>query len=178
MSEQSLIVVTGGGREAEYARKLLALLSEREIESVLWTEKEYLSNRPTLSNTVLTVFFGLGSETMTQSKTIRKWSYNLYGCRIGMIGNICIVTAQEKDLPGKEQQEFAFYCEQRSVKHPDVVIPSVAKNIAPIQFVKNKIIDKNVQPIWRAQYSMLVYEFMDKWLDRFIEGKPVEDYSK
>ena len=172
MSEQSLIIVTGGGSEAEYARKLLALLSERGVESVLWTEKEYLSNRPTLSNTALIVFFGLGSETMTQSKTIREWSYNLYGSKIGMLGNICVVTARDKDLPGKEHQEFAFYCEQRSEKHPDIVIPTVAKNIGPVQLLKSKIIEKEDKPVWRAQYSMLVYEFIDNWLGSFIKEKP------
>jgi len=177
MSELNLVIVTGGGYDAEYARKLYALLSERKIESVLWTEKEFLANRPTLSNMAHIVFFGLGNETKAQSKAIGKgkWSYDLYGCKIGMHGNICVVTAREKDLPGKELQEFAFYCEQRSEKHPDIIIPAVMKNDGVKQVILSKLTKNDDKSVRKSQYSMLVYEFIENWLDIFINGEHVGD---
>ena len=180
MNEHTVIIVTGGGYESEYARKLVALLSEKKIKSVLWTEQEYLSNRPKLANKGHIIFFGLGAETIKQAAVIKDWAFNSYACRIGWIGNTCVITARdgallEDDLPWKDLEKFALYCKQKAEKHPDIVVPSDKPSGELLNVVKGIFTDKNNNSVWRAQYSMLVYEFLDNWLDDFMGIKQNEE---
>lgn len=171
MNEQ-VIIVTGGGYEAEFAIKLHNLLAERKVESALWTEKEFEQNSPQVLNTQRKIFFGLGKIAQKQAKGISKWSYDLYGCKIGTIGNVCVITAKESWLGGKEIPQFIFRCKERATAHPDIVVPNVANN--PLEFIKGKF-DKDDNTIRRAQYSLLVYEFIDNWLDGFIGVRQDEE---
>ena len=174
MSEQ-VIIVTGGDYDSEFATKLHNLLPEHDVESVVWTEKQFDSNKPTLSNRQRVIFFGRKDEAKKQAKTVTKWGFDMYGCKIGIVNNVCVITAKDSDLPFKHQQEFAFYCEQRAKDHPDIIVPTVVTNPAGIGKLIKGIVEKDDKTIRRAQYSILVYEFIDKWLDAYISDKPQDE---
>ena len=171
MEAQRAIIITGGGYESEYARKLLALMAEKNIDSALWTEKEYLSNRPQLSNQEKLIFFGLGSETKKQAAIIRNWTFDEFACRIGFLGNICVITAWDGDLQWEDLQAFSTYCKSKAKKHSDIVIPSADATGEVLNVLKGIFSDKDNKSVWRAQFSVLVYEFIDNWLDGLIGSK-------
>lgn len=168
INELKIIIVTGEGYESEYARKLLALLSDKDIKSVLWTENEYLSNRPKLANKERIIFFGLGGETKKQEAVIRDWVFDSYACRIGWLGNACVITARDGELPWEDLGGFYRQCKLKSESHPDIVIPSNKSAGELWSLVKGVFTDKDNHSVWRAQYSLLVYEFIDNWLDNFM----------
>ncbi|MCL2096049.1 MAG: hypothetical protein FWH10_04010 [Oscillospiraceae bacterium] len=168
MNELRVIIVTGGGYESEYARKLNALLSEKGITSALWTENEYLSNRPKISNKAHLVFFGLGRETKKQEAIIRSWAFDSYACRIGWLGKTCVITAWDGSLPWDDLKAFSNYCELVAKNHPDIVIPSDKSSGELWNVVKGIFTDIENRSVWRAQYSMLVYEFIDNCLNDFM----------
>lgn len=169
MENKQLIVICGKGYEEEYARKLMTLLAERKIEAVLWTEQEYLHNRPTISNTEFLIFFGLCSEAKKQAAVISNWDFNMYGAKIGKVGNVCVITAWDGDLSWEELPDFASYCLEKSEKHSDIVIPSAEKGDEIKEVLKGIVTDKGNKSVWRAQYSILIYEFMDNWIDKYFE---------
>ena len=169
---EHVIIVTSGDYDAEFATKLHNLLPEHNVESVIWTEKQFINNKPQLSNKEHLIFLGRKEEAKKQAKAITVWGFDMYGCKLGVLNNICVMTARFKDLPLKDQQEFAFYCEQRTEKHPDIIVPSIINNPIDIgKTIKGKVVDKNDNSIRRAQYSLLIYEFIDNWLDKYIGGK-------
>jgi len=171
MSEHKIIIVAREGYEEEYARKLIALLSEKGITSALWTEAQYLHNRPNVANKQRLVFFGLGDEAKKQAAVIRDWAFNTYACRIGWLGNSCVITAWDGSLSWNDLAAFSGYCRAKAEKHPDIVIPSDKLTEEIWNVVKGLFTDKDNNSVWRAQYSLLVYEFIDNCLDRFMGVK-------
>ncbi|GHU76522.1 hypothetical protein FACS1894188_09180 [Clostridia bacterium] len=164
MDELRIIIVTGDGYESEYAAKLNALLSEKGIKAVLWTEAQYLSNRPTLPNKERLIFFGLGAETKKQAEIVKDWVFDSYACRIGWIGNTCVITAWDWDLSWDGLEDFSRYCKSKAEKHLDIVIPAGKSLDEVLSVVKGVFTDKNNTSVWHAQYSLLAYEFIDNWI--------------
>jgi len=173
MNESKVIIVAGDGYEAEYAKKLHALISEKGINSVLWTESEYLSNRPKLGNKQRLIFFGLGKETKKQAAIISRWVFDKFACRIGWLNNICVITALdgallEDGLAWGDLEEFSRYCKSKTNKHPDIVVPSTNASGEVWNVFKGIFSDTDNKSVWRAQYSMLVYEFLDNHISDFM----------
>ena len=171
MSESRVVIITRDGYEAVYGRKLFALLAERSINSVLWTEQAYLSNRPQFTNKERLIFFGLGAETRKQAAIINNWVFDSYGCRIGWLGNVCVITARDFDLPWGDLKEFSEYCRTKAGIHPDIPIPSDNPVGEVMNVIGDIVTDKKINSARRAQYNLLVYEFLDNWIDGFLNKK-------
>ena len=171
MNEHDIIIVTGGGFDDEYAEKLRALLTEKGINSALWTEEQYMFNSTKLAENQRLIFFGSGDEAKNQSVIITDWAFDSYGCRIGWEGNICVITACDGNLTWEELKEFSNYCKAKAKIHSDIIIPSKNKGGEMWNFIKGIFTDKKNESVWHAQFSLLVYEFLDNWADGFLKSE-------
>lgn len=113
------------------------------------------------------IFLGAGYQKLPDAPEIQVWQHQQFGCRIGWAGNICVLFANS-DLPLADYKPFRTYCERMSFDHPDVVIPPETLIDEGVERVKNLFNDKD-ESIHQAQYSTLIYEFVNEHLSSFIQ---------
>ncbi len=107
MEEKNVIIVTESNKEIKkIGHMVMNLLSQFDnIKAVIWEEKYYISNEPTIPSTQPIIFIG---ETQTAKLFIDtiEWNYNELNMKYGWIGNRAILYVQKKDLSEAECNQF------------------------------------------------------------------------
>lgn len=84
-------------------------VKDGSVEAVLWSEKDYEDNRPTLPSSAQILFIG-------DSKLIKQESFGLenafdqYGMKFSALGNRAIMSVDNKALKRKEYEKFIEFC--------------------------------------------------------------------
>ena len=103
----------------------------RTVETVIWSEKEYTAQKPTLSSVDHIVFIGRG-------KTIEKETYGMktrfekYGMRYGWLGKRAFLNVSGEDLNKKQLAEFIEYIKEYDPERNEIDVkynnvPAAAK---------------------------------------------------
>ncbi|MDR1623012.1 MAG: DUF697 domain-containing protein [Synergistaceae bacterium] len=169
---------------SEYAQKLEKLVKARDgIEVTSCTLNEY-SDMASLANIVFEgakfIFVGVNSSGQSVVPHIASWKYERFGQRIGWSGNKCVIIASDSVLSYSDYKEFRNYCKGLQLDYPDVVVPpeiSVAGGLEWVNksydWMKNFFTDKKNRPVHQAQYSTLVYEFVNNYLAPFMSSEEI-----
>lgn len=133
MNETKIAIVTGTGREEEYANKLFQIIGKfPDFESSFpITESEYNVSFTTIKGKI--IFFGNCKEVENQGKAV-EWIYDRFGMRYGWRGNRCVITASANELiDAKKKQEFIDYYNSKikefnSLKNdPNLLLPKYSE---------------------------------------------------
>lgn len=192
---RKLIIVSDKAREkyANYLKQLISVKDDTEGEIVgikdnsvdvaVWTEKEYLHNKPTISSSQNIIF--IGNEKLAKNEcTNINIKFDKFGMKYGWLGNIGKLFVENKMLSLKDHSAFAEYCKEKSESfkktHYNVFnrIPSFVNVIgilaAPIitipLFVVNQIGKNRAKnKIQDQQYTALILEFYLSGLNAFLD---------
>lgn len=169
---QSVIYIVGVDKSfLEYSEKIRQLISERSITVMSCGFEEY-QNAKSLSDILFdkAKFIFVGTKLLGQPAipSITSWKYERFGCRIGWEGSKCVIFARDTDLPYSDYKEFRDYCRDVHLNYADVTIPPESPVAEGFEAVKEIFADKKRKSAHRAQYSTLIYEFMDNYFDDFI----------
>ena len=155
----------------EYLEKLITLIKAEGVNAMSCTFEEY-NNMTSLSDIVFDgakfIFFGANSLGKSKIPNFSTWQYERFGCRIGWVGNKCVIFAKSTDLPYCDYNDFRNYCKSLQIIYQDVVIPPESPVAEGIEWVKKLLSNKKNRSAHRAQYSTLVYEFMNNYLVSFL----------
>lgn len=154
---------------AEYAQRLATLLKEQGVDAELCTMEGYenTTRYPEQFNRCKFLFLGTDLWGHPPVSDISKWRYNQFGSRIGWTKNKCVIYALSLELPYSEYQAFREHCKELKLEHPDVIIPPENPFVEAGEFIKEMVGKKENSSVQRAQYSVLVYEFMANCLKDF-----------
>lgn len=159
---------------SEYPDKLMKLIKERDIEAMHFTYEEYqelvlLSDK--IFGDAKFIFVGTNSSGQPAIPGITSWKYERFACRIGWQGNKCVIFARDTDLPYSDYKDFRDYCQNMQLDYSDVIIPPENPIVEGFEAIKKNFANKENQSVHRAQYSTLIYEFMNKHFCDFINYK-------
>ncbi len=120
------------------------------------------------------IFLGNNSRRACEPE-IESWKYNQFGCRIGWTQNKCVIFAQSDDLAFADYEEFNKYCKRLRLDYPDVTLPP--ENI--ISECRQKLFSENKEEIdiHHAQYSSLIYEFVNRFFEDFIKDSSTNNFG-
>lgn len=160
-------------------------LKDGSVEAVLWSEKDYKANLPTLPSSCYILFLGDSKLIKTES-TNMNISFNKYGMRFASLGTRAAIYIDKKILKEVEYDEFITLCSMYEKKFdkvkrnfvntlnmpaklavfaPGIFAPVVypaAIYVISNQVARNKINDQ--------QYTFLtLYTYMEM-LAKFLEG--------
>lgn len=154
---------------SEYVERLVMLLKEQGIDAELCTMEGYenATRYPEQFNRCKFLFLGTDLWGHPPVSDISKWRYNQFGSRIGWTKNKCVIYALSLELPYSEYQAFREHCKELKLEHPDVIIPPQNTLVEAGEFIKEMVGKKENSSVQRAQYSVLVYEFMDHYFKDF-----------
>jgi uncharacterized protein (DUF697 family) len=182
--QNKIYIVAVDNEVRQHAEKLAILIAKRDIICLHCTIEEYrkvkslqdiMYNNNEKFLFMGTDFFGNRASDVPH---ISKWQFKSFGRRIGWKGNNCVMFARDRDLPMADCSDFERYCIGMKVNHPDIVMPPenvMDEAIAAVQkLFGNK--DTSIHSYFHAQYSTMVYEFIDNMLlDRFINSSSNTD---
>jgi uncharacterized protein (DUF697 family) len=182
MQKSTLFVVEVDETISEYAQKLATLIEAQGIDVKSCTLDVYKESEPLadimFGDGAKFIFVGADSSGQSAAPKISSWQYELFGCRIGWSGYKCAIFARDTELPYSDYKDFRKYCKGVRFDHPDVVIPPESTDATDFEWVnegyewaKNFFTDKKNRPAHQAQYSTLVYEFVDHFLDPFMKSE-------
>jgi uncharacterized protein (DUF697 family) len=106
---------------------------------------------------------------------ITEYQYDSFGCRIGWKENKCTLYVYS-GLSSPIYKKFIEHCRGIHLKHPNVVIPPENLFEQGFQNMKKAFGAKDNRALATAQYSTLIYEFIDNHFDAFI-SEDGEDLS-
>jgi uncharacterized protein (DUF697 family) len=166
------IVIISDKELAKYGEKIAAQLKDHGIDCENWSLfKDYRKNEAMLEAymqklSVQGKFLFIGDEKFIGplSEIISEWKFDHYRCRIGWNGNYGVITANQRDFGLKYLAQFADYCKARAIKHDDILIPKAHGKI--LEDVKGFFDAKS--NIRQSQYSVLIWEFIDNWSEKFL----------
>lgn len=170
--KRKIYIIYGDKPDIDYAEKLSSLISNRVFEIELRTFKDHEK----LGNGFIEGKDGLifiGTEAVKQyilEVNGVPWVYNRFGCYIGMVKNKCVIFANATDLPRKEYNEFIKYCKSVNLKHRDVIVPPEGMHEQFWEDTKKLFGQKESNTVNRAQYNTLLYEFVEKHFDDFLNS--------
>lgn len=194
INKKKLIIVCDKNTEmyANYLYQLISSSVEREIigiedgkiDAVVWEEKHYISNKPTINIDNYVLFIGENNSSKKEIKTIGV-KYNKFGMQFGWRGKHCMLIVNDSEEQS-ENDEFEEYvqsklgeykfekCELNSGKEISVnekilVVTSILG--APLalgaaSILKNKeqkYVEKN------KKYNFLITIFFKEGLSKFME---------
>ena len=177
--KRKIYIIYGDKPDIDSAEALSRLISNRgfEIEQRTFKENEELGNRFIKGNDGVIY---IGTEAVKQyilEVNGSPWLYSRFGCYIGLVNNKCVLWATPADLPRKEYNEFIKYCKGVNLKHRDVIVPPEGMAEQRWEDAKKLFGQKDSNTVNRAQYNTLLYEFVEKHFDDFINSidNTVED---
>ncbi len=204
---KKLIIVCDSKVEqyANYLRQLISANDDKdgeivgvkdgELEVVVWNEKQYITNAPTLSSSQHILFVGNNDITKKESINV-KYVYNIYGMKIGWLGKRAVAYV-DKNLNEIEYNNFIEECKEngyelekydidifKNVEGDDKIssltgelMTEVGKGNFLDVFNKVKDLGKksidtlvNKNKIMEQQYKFLVYMLYLKHLNNFMEN--------
>lgn len=204
---KKLIIVCDSNVEqyANYLRQLISANDDKdgeivgvkdgELEVVVWNEKQYITNSPTLSSSQHILFVGNNDITKKESINV-KYVYNIYGLKIGWLGKRAVAYV-DKNLNEIEYNGFIEECKKngyelekydidifKNVEGDDKVssftgelMTEVGKGNFLGAFNKVKDLGKksidtlvNKNKIMEQQYKFLIYMLYLKYLNNFMEN--------
>lgn len=172
---QNIIYVVEIDRSlSEYAQRLVALIKEQGIEAELCTLLQYKkmsSYSDTVFKGAIFIFIGTNFFGKTAISSVSNWYFQQFGCHIGWNKNSCVIYALSFELPYSEYQAFREHCKELHLEYPDVVIPPEKPLEEAGEFMKGVIGKKENISIQRAQYSIVIHEFMDNYFHNFWKNK-------
>ena len=148
----SLIIVETERDLFGFSKKLKSLAEERGVDVLaIYGFEDFKKNKAIGDHDDLQihrfVYLGSGTPRMEEPK------FEEFGCRIFLKGNKCLIYASAGDLPRRDFDDFQGYCMEMKVDYPDDVIVPLKK-----------------REVSEAQYTVLIYEFADNWLNPFMQG--------
>ena len=181
----SMLYVVHDEDASEYSEKLCSLLKKEGIETTPYTYSNYteIKDVPGMAppNGCKYIFLGVNPQTLSSMPEIKTWSYQKYGCQIGWKENVCVIYAREADLIF-DYKNFREHCQKMKREHEDVIIPPETTIGESIECVKRHVLSTSDSHCAKyAQYSILIYEFVDSYLNDFVSGRDIavdEDIEK
>lgn len=169
--QNPIYVVEADKAFSQNARSLSALIEKQGYEAEVCTLKQYQEMIP-YADTVFEgsryIFVGTDLLGISPVQGISAWRYNQFGCRIGWMGDKCAIYALSLELPYSEYQAFRNYCKELSLEYGDVVVPHENPLAEAGEFIKELAGKKENRSAQRAQYSVIVHEFMDNFFMDFV----------
>ena len=164
----------------EYSDKLTSLISKQGIEARPCTFEDY-KNLDSLADILYddakVIFIGIDPFRQPDVPSITSWKYERFECRIGWKRNKCVIFARATDLPFADYKDFRDYCRNMQFHYPDIIIPPENLMVEACDVIKGFFSDRENQSVYRAQYSILIYEFMDKWFNEFINAEDADSLT-
>lgn len=202
------LIITCDSKVEQYANYLRQLISanddkdgeivgvkDGELEVVVWNEKQYVTNSPTLSSSQHILFVGNNDITKKESINI-KYVYNTYGMKIGWLGKRAVAFI-DKNLNEIEYEKFIEECKKNGYeleKYDIDMFKNVEGNDKISSFTGelmnevgkgnflglfNKVTDLgkkgidtlvNSNKVKDQQYKVLIYTLYIKYLNDFMES--------
>ena len=194
INKKKLIIVCDKNTEmhANYLYQLISSSVEREIigiedgkiDAVVWEEKHYISNKPTINIDNYVLFIGENNSSKKEIKTMGV-KYNKFGMQFGWRGKHCMLIVNDSEEQS-ENDEFEEYVQSKlgeykfekcelnggkeiSVNEKILVLTSILG--APLalgaaSILKNKeqkYVEKN------KKYNFLITIFFKEGLSKFME---------
>ena len=194
INKKKLIIVCDKNTEmhANYLYQLISSSVEREIvgiedgkiDAVVWEEKHYISNKPTINIDNYVLFIGENNSSKKEIKTMGV-KYNKFGMQFGWRGKHCMLIVNDSEEQS-ENDEFEEYVQSKlgeykfekcelnggkeiSVNEKILVVTSILG--APLalgaaSILKNKeqkYVEKN------KKYNFLITIFFKEGLSKFME---------
>lgn len=159
---------------SEYKDKLEYFLEKKfEIMSCQLDEYDNTKSIPEEFAVAANFIFLGNASRQACAPEIKTWQYSRFGCRIGWTQNKCAIFAQSRDLAFDDYKEFNKYCKLMNIDYQDVIIPSETF----FSECKN-LFSAKTGNIHHAQYSSLIYEFVNKYLENFIHDESRNNLSE
>jgi len=170
-----LIIVPTDEVASEYTVVLEKLTDKIDYDKVCWTFKDYnkmltLGDFHEMHFNDKFVFISCEPPEETVNLLFSKWRYDRFGCKINWKGNKCVLFARALDLPYSDYDEFRKHCEAMRYTYPDIVVPPESPLEEGFKVVKEFFGGKETNTAQRAQLSVIVHEFADKWLNDFLDS--------
>lgn len=156
---------------SDYSEKLIKSIRERglEVETHSFNDYKKMNSLSFVNwDDYNFIFIGTNSKGESPITNITSWEYDRFGCRIGWKGNKCVIFARDSDLPYADYNEFINYCKVVQFDHPDVIVPPENPFTDVLENAKKFLGKKDIKSVQSAQYSTTLHEFMDNYIDKFI----------
>lgn len=102
-----IIVVTSKNKIIkEMGHRIVNTLGKFKVDAVLWNEKEYLTNEPTISSSQWVIFIGETETGELLKDSIKKWNYDHLNMKYGWIGNKIILFVEDKLFSSSEYENL------------------------------------------------------------------------
>ena len=121
INKKKLIIVCDKNTEmhANYLYQLISSSVEREIigiedgkiDAVVWEEKHYISNKPTINIDNYVLFIGENNSSKKEIKTMGV-KYNKFGMQFGWRGKHCMLIVNDSEEQS-ENDEFEEYVQSK-----------------------------------------------------------------
>ena len=184
--KKELRIVYRKGTE-EYADYLQSLLDGREdAEAELWSEREYLDCKRSMSEETYVVFLGEGIAYDQEGAPIAA-QYEEYGMRCGWNGRRALISATERPLDSR--RKIRAFLEMLQQQHPEIGpeelqtvadenalnwAESLKASVNPFSMVMESMFKKPVSSagaitaLGSLQYKAAVMEFYQNQIDAFL----------
>ena len=169
MNEHSIIVVTNSHKDfKKLGHKIVNIIGAFDgVDAVLWEEKHYMANEPTIPSSQPIIFIG---ETKTASMildSIQEWKYEKLNMNYGWIGNKAVIFVNNKHL---SQDEINTFKELTNTQKEDIEKGNFFKEWSDKitnADMKDKLIGLAVVSFFSAPLAAagVVYTFIKKKID-------------
>lgn len=132
MKRKSLMIVCDE-KTISYANYLKQLISNNDdngdqiigvkdgsVTTVVWLEKDYISNRQQISSNTHILFIGSNKTTKSEMKTVNI-KFDKFGIKYGWLGKSSVLYVEKKILNKKEYREFIEFAIQYQKAFDDVI---------------------------------------------------------
>lgn len=123
------IIVVCDDKTKEYANYLRQLISanddkdgeivgtkDGEIDVVVWTEKQYIDNSPTIASNQHILFIGNNKSAQAEEKSMKE-IYHKFGMRYSWLGKRAVAAVDSVDLSKEDYDKFIEYCKEYGTEY-------------------------------------------------------------
>lgn len=173
----------------EYANYLLQLISSKDdkeeivgikdgtVDASVWTEKQYLDNKPNMSSKQFVIFFG-DSKLVKEETTYMKSKFKMYGMEFSYLGRRAILRVDDKKIDEKAYKNFLNLADSYKVKMKKIKLSPFKEYSGPIAAFPTidfgnafNVFSGNAhKAIKRQQYKLLTFITYMEYLNSFFEG--------
>lgn len=193
-NNQKKMIIVCDEETIKYANYLLQLIGscddegekiigvkDGSVEATVWTENDYIANRPKLSSNTYIVFIG-DSKLIKNENANMEIYFDKYGMCCGWLGKRATINVRKKHLNKKEYDEFIEFGKkyQKNFEQAKLnvinsapktaqwiaLFPYVTKPIALYGIISRKMASKK---IWNQQFTLLILIFYMDALQNFLK---------
>ena len=123
------IIVVCDDKTKEYANYLRQLISanddkgdeivgtkDGEVDVVVWTEKQYIDNSPTITSNQHILFIGNNKTAQAEEKSMRE-EFHKFGMRYSWLGKRAVVAVDPVDLSKEDYEKFIEFCKEYGTEY-------------------------------------------------------------